>query len=87
MLLHVRMQALNACGNANYRKCNICKIYDDTASMSTAKNGNGQPRYWHKKCAAEYQLKLYYERKRASATLPVKDIDSFLEELKNVSPA
>ena len=27
-LLHVRQRAYNACGNANYRKCIICKKYD-----------------------------------------------------------
>lgn len=28
-LLHIRTAALEACGNANWRKCHICKQYDD----------------------------------------------------------
>lgn len=32
-LLHIRTNALNACGNANWRKCGICKQYDDPANL------------------------------------------------------
>ncbi len=85
MLLHVRSLALDACGNANHRKCNICKEYDATDNMSTAKNGNGQSRYWHRKCAAEYQYQLYIARKEKENTtkLPVIDVDALLEELED----
>lgn len=68
MLLHIRMKALDLCGHADYRSCTICKAYDDTKNLSTASNGNGQPRYWHKRCASAYQLKLYYARKARSGT-------------------
>lgn len=32
-LLHQRMRAMDACGNANYRKCAVCKEYDDPANL------------------------------------------------------
>lgn len=32
-LLHQRMRALAACGNANWRKCYICKTYDDPVNL------------------------------------------------------
>ena len=32
-LLHTRTDALNACGNANWRACMFCKQYDDPANM------------------------------------------------------
>lgn len=32
-LLHQRMRALGACGNANWRKCPYCKQYGDPANM------------------------------------------------------
>lgn len=32
-LLHVRTRALDACGNANWRKCVLCKQYDDPSMM------------------------------------------------------
>lgn len=33
-LLHMREDALDACGNANYRRCVYCKQYDDPANMA-----------------------------------------------------
>lgn len=32
-LLHVRMRALAACGNASYRRCAVCKRYDDPSRL------------------------------------------------------
>lgn len=32
-LLHRRTNALNACGNADWRKCNYCKQWDDPANL------------------------------------------------------
>lgn len=31
--IHVEKKALEVCGNANWRKCNICQIYDDPKNM------------------------------------------------------
>ena len=33
MLLHGRMRALRACGHASWRKCYICKQYDDPKNL------------------------------------------------------
>lgn len=33
LLLHQRLRALEACGNANYRRCPFCKTYDDPSLM------------------------------------------------------
>ena len=41
-LLHIRMKALAACGNAGWRKCNICKIYDDPESLKISRRGTAQ---------------------------------------------
>ena len=32
-LLHQRLRALRACGNAGWRKCKYCKHYDDPAKL------------------------------------------------------
>ena len=33
LLLHVRTRAYNACGNASWRKCKICKTHDDPMNL------------------------------------------------------
>jgi hypothetical protein len=33
VLMHKRMEAYLACGNANYRRCLFCKQYDDVSKM------------------------------------------------------
>jgi hypothetical protein len=63
-LLHVRTRAYEACGNANYRKCPYCKVYDDPANMSfksSWKAGSGQCYHaaCHKAaCKANYEKKM-----------------------------
>lgn len=32
-LLHLRTDALNACGNPQFRRCKYCRSFDDTANM------------------------------------------------------
>lgn len=49
LLIHMRINAYDACGNANWRKCPICKEYDDPALMK--RNGKS---YRHAACIAEY---------------------------------
>lgn len=47
-LLHSRINAQEACGNADWRKCTYCKGYDDPARMTIdSKYG----RAWHAACA------------------------------------
>lgn len=48
-LLHKRMNALAACGNANWVKCKVCHHYDDEANLSIGAGGR-----YHKTCWARY---------------------------------
>lgn len=48
LLLHRRERALKACGHANWRKCTLCKQYDDPSNLMT-KKGKGGCSY-HKGC-------------------------------------
>jgi hypothetical protein len=50
-LLHVRTKALDSCGNANFRKCFICKQYDDPKNMYHKKlNHKDGGSYRHRRC-------------------------------------
>ena len=51
-LLHVRQKALDACGNANLRRCWFCGGYDDPKTM--APTGS---QFRHRSCYNEYQRK------------------------------
>lgn len=59
MLLHKRQRAQDACGNANYLKCEKCKQWDDPGTMYIRHNGKGQ---WHRACGNAART----ERKRAA---------------------
>ena len=52
MLLHVRQRALDACGNADWRKCGYCKKYDATENL-TFFNVKGQMAR-HQSCSSRY---------------------------------
>lgn len=39
-VIHQRLNAMNACGNPNWRKCMICKKYDDPKNLYIPKKGN-----------------------------------------------
>lgn len=58
-LLHVRLNALKACGNVNWRKCPYCRQYDDTANMRGEKSG----RYVHPKCSAAARVRSHRNRR------------------------
>jgi HNH endonuclease len=50
-LLHRRMRAEKACGDANYQKCQYCQTWDDPARMkSVQKNDRPSVTYWHQYC-------------------------------------
>jgi hypothetical protein len=51
-LLHKRMRALDACGNANYERCGLCKQYDDPSNLENASTKGIMP--YHKACKSEY---------------------------------
>ena len=53
-LLHARMDALASCGNANWRRCNICKKYDAPENLYLRdKYGMSG---WHRACHAKREL-------------------------------
>ena len=49
-LLHQRMRALRICGHANWRKCEICKCYDDPKNLYLRPSGKGG---FHRQCKKE----------------------------------
>lgn len=51
-LLHVRMAAMDACGNPNFRKCPFCKEYDSPERM---KHNPSSRYYYHAACKQEYR--------------------------------
>ncbi|MGO9370692.1 MAG: HNH endonuclease [Syntrophobacteraceae bacterium] len=58
-----RTRAFNTCGNANWRRCNYCKEYDDPANLHI----DEAPRsgVYHLECRAQYVKTWYENRKRA----------------------
>ena len=46
-LLHTRQRAMNACGNPDYRRCEICGQWYDPLHMYQRKSKPGQ---WHRAC-------------------------------------
>lgn len=57
-LLHIRTRALDACGNANWRKCKRCKEHDDPTNMR--RDGRS---YSHRSCDRAAQRVRYQQRK------------------------
>lgn len=62
ILLHTRQRALDACGNANWRKCPYCKEYDDPASMSSKPHRAGV-QFRHLACVNRYNVALLARKK------------------------
>lgn len=53
-LLHLRQEALDACGNANWKKCRYCKEYEDPEKLkSYVRKDAKTPRYYHPTCHRE----------------------------------
>ena len=64
MLLHIRQRALDACGNADYRRCRYCHEYDAQENMATRLEKNRvSPSFYHKSCAAKASLTSYKKNK------------------------
>jgi hypothetical protein len=51
MLLHRRKKAIDACGHASWRKCWICKAYDNPINLVFCKHN-----IYHKECARKYEM-------------------------------
>lgn len=54
-LLHTRTRALQECGHANWRRCMICKVYDDPFNLKFYRNRA----VVHLSCSAEYKRNLH----------------------------
>ena len=64
-LIHIRTDALSACGNADYRKCVFCKHWGDPSSMQV-KSPHGNRQFVHAQCKRDYDTKL----RRAKGIFP-----------------
>lgn len=53
-LLTVRLAALSACGNADWRKCAFCGSWDDPAKMYCGSTDRTIPQYHHRACRNSY---------------------------------
>jgi hypothetical protein len=60
LLIHKRQDALNECGNPDWRRCLFCKTYDDTMNLSVNKANNA---HYHSRCINEAHKKHRAERK------------------------
>ena len=58
-LIHARMRALDACGDANKRACRYCKEYDSLENMRVYGNG-ASTAYWHTQCNRDAAKATYY---------------------------
>ncbi len=65
-LLHQRQRALDACGNANYRKCPHCGVYDDPANMRPGGSG----KFRHHACFINYDRVRRAKRRSQSTVTP-----------------
>lgn len=54
-LLHVRTEALELCGNANYRRCPFCQKWDDPKNMTLYNKQRQTPQVMHRECHAKYE--------------------------------
>jgi HNH endonuclease len=65
-LLHMRGDALAACGHADWRRCKFCKAYDSLANLRRLAPLNGKERpYWeHIDCSKRWWND-YYRRRQA----------------------
>ena len=63
--LHARMRAKDSCGNAKWKRCSLCKKYDDPINMYN--HPKKQFCAWHRECH-----KLYYRVRRATKRIKYK---------------
>lgn len=72
-LLHIRTEALNCCGNANYRRCIVCKTWDDPATMINHNRHKPNGTFRHTTCKLSsgraYTVALRKKRRLATQAL------------------
>jgi hypothetical protein len=72
-LLHTRKEALEACGHANWRRCVVCKQYDDPSQMTEYRvqraglSRGYVNRYYHKVCNARKERARLTLKRRGAA--------------------
>jgi hypothetical protein len=59
MLLHRRTRALKACGHVAWRKCKVCKTYDDASNLTISRTAGT----YHQSCANKLNREKYADRK------------------------
>lgn len=66
-ILHLRTEALDASGHADWRRCAFCKQFDAPANLAFASSGktNASPKVYHLECRAAHRRD-EYSRKRAA---------------------
>lgn len=63
-LLHMRSAAYDVCGNANWKKCYVCKQYDEESNLRPVRKRNRNiTTFYHNSCVRAY----VWERKNASS--------------------
>ncbi len=65
MLLHIRQRAFNACGHTNWRKCKICKQYDEPSNLFIRPYA-----VYHRTCINEYESKRHIENPEPNKSIP-----------------
>ena len=57
-IIHMRMNALKACGNVHWRPCSFCGKYDDLKNLNTQfviRDGKTSEHYHHTNCKWDYE--------------------------------
>ena len=55
-LLHIRLEAYQACGDANKRRCYVCKDYDSlSVLLEVRKAGRAVTTFYHSECRKAYR--------------------------------
>lgn len=58
-LLHLRQRALDACGNANWLRCKMCKQYDEPANLTIPRRTGKWSLPYHRECCRIRSLVRY----------------------------
>lgn len=70
MLLHHRETALRSCGRASWKRCWICKQYDDPINMIVRPSGEA----YHKTCQRESERKYALARRQKKAAEIIDEV-------------
>jgi hypothetical protein len=65
-LLHIRTAAYDACGHADWHKCQHCKEYGDTSEVIAKMRGGKAVKWFHRSCERLW-WRQYYSKRQAGA--------------------